>query len=256
MLIRIDGLDTYYTDEGAGDPVVLLHGWGASSQSLAPLSESLAKSFRVVSLDLPGFGWSQPPPAAWGSADYALHVGRWMSEMEIGSAAVLGHSFGGRIAICLAGGQPARVARLVLVASAGIRPRRRAGFRARVAATKLVKWFFSLPGWGVVGRRIIARRLERTGSRDYRAAGRLRPTLVKLVNEDLTEVLPTIQVPTLILWGSRDQEVPRSAMEIMHAKIARSRLVVIEEAGHFPFLDAPEEFGRRLTAFLHEGTSG
>ena len=81
MLIRIDGLDTYYTDEGAGDPVVLLHGWGASSQSLAPLSETLAKSFRVVSLDLPGFGWSQPPPAAWDSADYALHVGRWMSEM-------------------------------------------------------------------------------------------------------------------------------------------------------------------------------
>lgn len=255
MLIRIDGLDTYYTDEGAGDPVVLLHGWGASSQSFAPLSETLAKSFRVVSMDLPGFGWSQPPPAAWGSTDYASHVGRLLSEMEIRSAAVLGHSFGGRIAICLAGGQPGRVARLVLVASAGIRPRRGAGFRARVAATKLVKWFFSLPGWGEVGRRIIARRLERTGSRDYRAAGRMRPTLVKLVNEDLTGVLPTIQVPTLILWGSRDQEVPRSAMEIMHAKIARSRLVVLEAAGHFPFLDAPEEFDRMLTAFLQEGTS-
>lgn len=255
MLIRIGGLDTYFTDEGAGDPVVLLHGWGASSQSFALLSGTLAKSFRVLALDLPGFGWSQPPPGAWGSAEYASHVGQLLAEVEIGTAAIVGHSSGGRIAIRLAGGQPARVARLALVASAGIRPRRGARYHARVAATKVVKWFFCLPGWGEAGRRIIAGRLERTGSKDYRAAGRMRPTLVKLVNEDLTDLLPAIQVPTLILWGSRDQDVPRSAMEIMHARIARSRLVVFEGAGHFPFLDAPEKFGRTLTAFFREGES-
>jgi pimeloyl-ACP methyl ester carboxylesterase len=119
-----------------------------------------------------------------------------------------------------------------------------------VAATKVVKWFFSLPGWGEIGRRIIARRLERSGSRDYRAAGRMRPTLVKLVNEDLAALLPAIQAPTLILWGDLDREVPKGAMEIMQARIAHSRLVVFEGAGHFPFLDAPEEFGRTLTAFL------
>jgi pimeloyl-ACP methyl ester carboxylesterase len=256
VLIRVGGLDTYYTDEGSGDAVVLLHGWGASSQSFALLSGTLAKSFRVVTPDLPGFGWSQPPPAAWGTGEYASHVGKLLSEVGIGTAAILGHSFGGRIAIRLAGEQPTRVARLALVASAGIRPPRGAGYHARVAATKIVKWFFSLPGWGGVGRRIIARRLERAGSRDYRAAGRMRPTLVRLVNEDLTDLLPAIQAPTLILWGSRDQEVPKSAMEILHAKIARSRLVVVEGAGHFPFLDAPEEFSRHLDGFLREGVSG
>jgi pimeloyl-ACP methyl ester carboxylesterase len=256
VLIRVGGLDTYYTDEGSGDPVVLLHGWGASSQSFALLSGTLVKSFRILVLDLPGFGWSQPPPAAWGTREYASHVGQVLSEAGIGSAAVLGHSFGGRIAIRLAGEQPRRVTRLALVASAGIRPRRGLGYHARVAATKIVKGFFSLPGWGEAGRRIIARRLERTGSRDYRAAGRMRPTLVRLVNEDLADVLPAIQAPTLILWGSHDQEVPKSAMEIMHARIVRSRLVVFEGAGHFPFLDAPEEFGRTLTAFLQEGVSG
>lgn len=81
----------------------------------------------------------------------------------------------------------------------------------------------------------------------------MRPTLVKLVNEDLTGLLPRIQAPTLILWGSRDEEVPRSAMETMHARIPQSRLVVLEGAGHFPFLDAPEECCRRLRDFLQEG---
>jgi pimeloyl-ACP methyl ester carboxylesterase len=253
VLIRIGGLDTYFTDEGAGDPVVLLHGWGASGQSFIGLRATLATSFRVVTLDLPGFGWSAPPPAAWGTPEYASHVGQLLSEVKIDTAAFVGHSFGGRVSIRLAAEQPARVARLALVASAGIRPHRGPGFHARQVATKIVKWFFSLPGWGGLGRRLIARRLERTGSRDYRAAGRMRPTLVKLVNEDLAECLPAIQAPTLILWGSLDPEVPKSAMELMHARIAGSRLVVFEGAGHFPFLDAPEEFGRTLTAFLGGG---
>jgi pimeloyl-ACP methyl ester carboxylesterase len=253
VLIRIGDLDTYYADEGAGDPVLLLHGWGASSESFAGLRGELAKSFRVLTPDLPGFGWSQPPPVAWGSAEYALHVERLLSEVGIGTAACVGHSNGGRIAIRLASQKSVWVSRLALVASAGIRPARSPRARARVAVTKLAKWFFGLPGWGQTGRRIIARRLERTGSRDYRAAGRMRPTLVKLVNEDLIELLPAIQAPTLILWGSRDREVPQSAMETMHAQIAGSRLVMFETAGHFPFLDVPEEFSRRLIAFLHEG---
>jgi pimeloyl-ACP methyl ester carboxylesterase len=119
-----------------------------------------------------------------------------------------------------------------------------------VGTAKLVKRFFSLPGWGATGQRVIAKWFARFGSRDYRTAGAMRPTLVKVVNEDLTPLLPAIQAPTLILWGDRDQEVPRSAMEIMATRIPRSRLVVFGGAGHFPFLDAPEEFGRAVREFL------
>lgn len=253
MLARINGLDTYFTLEGRGEPVVLLHGWGASSQSLAPLCGALADSFRVLAVDLPGFGWSQGPPAAWGTTEYAGHIERLLQEAGVGRVALVGHSFGGRIAIALAAGQPARVSRLVLVASTGIRPRRRAGYYVRVAAAKLARWFFSLPGWGATGERIIATVSGRLGSRDYRAAGRMRPILVKVVNEDLAPLLPSIQAPTLILWGDRDQEVPRSAMDLMAARIPRSRLVVFEGAGHFPFLDAPETFCGMVKAFLQVG---
>jgi len=250
VLLRINGLETYYAAEGQGDPVVLLHGWGTSSQSLAPLSGALATTFRVLAVDLPGFGWSQPPPSAWGTQEYAGHILRLMQETGIDRAALVGHSFGGRIAIALAAAEPRRVSRLALVASAGIRPPRGAGYYLRVATAKLVKGVFSLPGWGATGQRLIAKWFARVGSRDYRTAGAMRPTLVKVVNEDLTPLLPAIQAPTLILWGDQEQEVPRSAMETMAARIPRSRLVVFAGAGHFPFRDAPEEFGRALREFL------
>jgi pimeloyl-ACP methyl ester carboxylesterase len=255
VLIRINGLETYFTEAGRGDPVVLLHGWGTSSESLVPLCEALADSFRVLAVDLPGFGWSQAPPVAWGTADYAAHVERLMQETRVTGAALVGHSFGGRIAITLAAKQPARVSRLVLVASAGLRPRRQAGYFVRVGVVKLTRWFFSLPGWGATGQRTISRMSDRFGSRDYRAAGKMRPTLVKVVNEDLTPLLPAIQAPTLILWGDRDQEVPRSTMEIMAARVPRARLIVFEGAGHFPFLDTPEKFCETVKGFLRAGES-
>lgn len=253
MLLRINGLETYFEEAGRGDPVVLLHGWQASSQNLAALAAGLSDTFRVLTADLPGFGWSQPPPVAWGTAEYAAHVERLMQETGMVGASLLGHSFGGRVAIRLAATQPALVPRLVLVASSGIRPRRRIGYYARVSSYKLARWLFSLPGWGGTGRRLIARVSGRFGSRDYRAAGSMRPTLVRLVNEDLTPLLPAVQAPTLILWGDRDQEVPRGAMEIMAAGIPHARLLVFEGAGHFPFLDAPEPFCRTVKEFLREG---
>jgi pimeloyl-ACP methyl ester carboxylesterase len=255
VLLRINGLETYFTEAGRGDPVVLLHGWGTSSESLVPLCGALADSFRVLTVDLPGFGWSQTPPVAWGTADYAGHIERLMQETGVAGAALVGHSFGGRIAITLAAKQPARVSRLVLVASAGIRPRRRLGYYVRVGAVKLVRWFFSLPGWGAVGQRMISKMYDRFGSRDYRAAGPMRPTLVKVVNEDLTPLLPAVQAPTLILWGDQDRDVPRSAMEIMAARISHARLVVFEGAGHFPFLDMPEKFCETVKGFLRAGGS-
>jgi pimeloyl-ACP methyl ester carboxylesterase len=254
-LARINGLETYYAAEGQGAPVVLLHGWGTSSQSLTPLCEDLATTFHVLAVDLPGFGWSQPPPSAWGTQEYAGHILRLMQATGIDRAALVGHSFGGRVAIALAAVEPRRISRLVLVASAGVRRPRGPGYYLRVATAKLIKRFFSLPGWGATGQRFIAKVSGRIGSRDYRAAGTMRPTLVRLVNEDLTPILPAIQAPTLILWGDRDQEVPRSAMETMATKIPQSRLVVISGAGHFPFLDAREEFGRTVREFLQAGGS-
>lgn len=249
-MIRINGLESFYQLEGQGDPVVLLHGWGASSQSLAGVAACLAPTCRVVSVDLPGFGWSQAPPAAWGTADYADHIRQLLDEIRIEKAALLGHSFGGRIAIQLASCHPERVARLVLVASAGVRPKRGPRYYVRVTTFKALRRLLTLPGMEGVGNRLLSRWQAKVGSRDYLAAGRLRPTLVKVVNEDLTPALVSVQAPTLLVWGDQDQEVRRPAMEIMAARIPRARLKVFVGAGHFPFQDAPEAFCQAAKEFL------
>jgi pimeloyl-ACP methyl ester carboxylesterase len=250
VLIRINGLETFYQLDGQGDPVVLLHGWGASSQSLAGVATCLAPFFRVLSVDLPGFGWSQAPPVAWGVADYADHVRQLLDDVRIERAALLGHSFGGRTAIRLASRHPERVGRLILVASAGVRPRRGPRYYARVAIAKALRRVVALPGLEGMGSRLLSRWQAKVGSRDYLAAGRLRPTLVKVVNEDLTPALGLIQAPTLLLWGDQDQEVRRPAMEVMAARIPGARLHVLPGAGHFPFQDAPEAFCRAVQEFL------
>lgn len=253
MLIRALGLETYVQQAGQGPHLLLLHGWGASSQSFAGLAATLAAGYRVTAVDLPGFGFSQPPPAAWGSAEYRQHAAALLDALGIARAAVLGHSFGGRVALRLAAELPERVARLVLVAAAGLRSPRTAAGRLRVAATTLLRRLSDLPGLRRPGSRWLERWRQRVGSRDYREAGAMRPTLVRVVNEDLAPLLPRVTAPTLILWGDQDREVGQAAMQTMQAQIPGARLVVFPGAGHFPFADRPAEFADHLQAFLGQG---
>lgn len=255
MLTRVNDLDTHFALWGEGEPVILLHGWGTSGESLGGIAKGLEDRFRAYAIDLPGFGWTPPPLAAWGTRDYASHVEAFMDGIGVSSASVLGHSFGGRVALALAAQSPHRVRSLILVGSAGIRPRRGPGYALKVAAAKLGKRLFSFPVWGKLGDRIVSTVSQRVGSRDYRNAGRMRTTLIKVVNEDLRGILASIGVPTLIVWGDRDGEVPRSSMEIMAQGIRGSQLEVLEGAGHFPFVDRPERFGKLVRDFLCHGRS-
>jgi len=253
VLTRVNDLDTHFTFCGEGEPVVLLHGWGASAESLGGIAKTLEDQFRVFAIDLPGFGWTPPPPAAWGTREYAAHVEAFMGSNAIQSPNLLGHSFGGRIALALAAQSPHRVRRLVLVASAGIRANLRPRYYLKVGAVKLAKRVFSFPIWGRLGERILSTVHQRVGSRDYRNAGQMRRTLVRVVNEDLRDILSSIQAPTLIIWGDRDLEVSRSSMEIIAGGIRGSQLEIMEGAGHFPFVDMPERFGKLVRDFLCRG---
>ncbi|PWB42448.1 MAG: alpha/beta hydrolase [Candidatus Methylomirabilota bacterium] len=250
MLIRVGDLDTHFTVWGEGRPVLLLHGWGMSGESLSPIAKTLGDRFRVYALDLPGFGWTPAASTTWGTWEYASYVEAFMDRVGIPKAGLIGHSFGGRIALVLAAQRPGRITDLVLVGSAGIRPTRGLRYHIKVGAVKLAKRCFSIPLWGRLGERIIAGIYGRIGSRDYRNAGPMRATLVKVVAEDLRDMLSSIRVPTLIIWGDKDQEVPFSSMQIMARGIQGSRLEVFEGAGHFPFVDRPDRFGRVVREFL------
>jgi pimeloyl-ACP methyl ester carboxylesterase len=244
----IAGLSTRYLVRGSGPAVLVLHGWGASIETVFPIVAGLERVGTVYALDLPGFGQSAPPPQPWGVEEYQAFVASFMDVLGIERASIVGHSNGGRIAIGIASTEPRRVTKLVLVNSAGIRPKRTLRWYRRVAMAKLGKYAARLLGGP--GERLRALLIRRAGSTDYLAAGAMRPTLVRLVNSDLREHLPRIAVPTLLIWGADDTDTPLSAARLMEKLIPDAGLVVFEGAGHYSYLDQSSRFATVVSHFL------
>ena len=118
-------------------PIVVLHGWGAHIESVGPILAALEGASDLIALDLPGFGESDPPDQAWDVDSYARFMIRFLDELGVQRAHLVGHSHGGRVSIALAADEPERVGRLLLVDSAGLRPKRGWRYRRRVAVAKL-----------------------------------------------------------------------------------------------------------------------
>jgi pimeloyl-ACP methyl ester carboxylesterase len=213
-------------------PLVALHGWGQSMASLQPLAQKLAWDREVILIDLPGFGRSAWSGEDWNTRDYALCLLNALDRWGLPRVDLLGHSFGGRIGLRLASQWPGRVGRLILVDSAGIPRRRPWGQRLRHHAVRAIGVACHLlPGSAATGwyRR-------RFGSQDYLAAGHLRPTLIKTVTEDQTPGLSHITAPTLLLWGELDDTTPPEMAHRFHRLIRGSRLELLPELGHTPFV--------------------
>lgn len=250
----IDGITLAYVDEGTGDPVVLLHGWGGQAASMTPLIMGLRDKYRIVALDLPGFGGSSPPPVPWGTAEYASFVEKAVASLGILRATYIGHSFGGRIAIWLAAHSSDEVQALVLVDAAGIRPPITLRRRARQTFYKAARAVLRLRILGAQGPALQERLATRFGSADYRAVtGVMRASMVKTINLDLTGLLGGIRAPTLLLWGEKDTETPVADGRKMECLIHGSRLIIVSNAGHFSYLDSPAFVNSVVVAFL-QGT--
>ena len=244
MNIEVGGIGVNCRIQGEGEWLLLLHGWGADLRCFDRIFRDFSASFRVAALDLPGFGLSGDPDGEWGVGDYAAFVTKFMDKLGIDHATLLGHSFGGRISIKLAS-SPAtagRIDRLILTGSAGLRRKRPLRGRIRGALFRTLSRLF--PGL----REKFARKFA---SRDYLAATPLmRRCLIKAVSEDLAPLLPSIRKPTLLVWGADDAETPVADGHTMHRLIPGSRLEVLENAGHFAFLNHPDEFSGLMKGFL------
>ncbi len=246
MYANVSGCRVYYERAGAGRPLLFLHGWGSSSQSFKPLFLRAAANRTVIAPDFPGFGLSAPPPDAWGTREYAEMTKLFLDQIGVASADVLAHSFGARVALVLAREHPETVGKLALTGAAGIRLKKSVPFYKR-ALSKIGKaaGVFGPPGvW------IKNRLYSKIASADYLSAGAMRPVLVRVVNENLTPILQEITQQTLLIWGERDADVPLSAARIMFAEIKNSSLAVIPGAGHYAFVDRPDEFHSAIKDFL------
>jgi pimeloyl-ACP methyl ester carboxylesterase len=240
-------------DRGSGHPLLLLHGWGVSSDLFAPLLDVLAPGRRLIVPDLPGFGATAAPEMPWSVHDYAAWSVALLDRLGIETCDLIGHSNGGRIGIVLAATHPGRVRRMVLTGSAGIRPRRTWRGAARVRSYKVLRALERSSAVPSVLRRAAGRNADQRGSADYRAvSGVMRGTLVRLVNEDVRGLLPRLHLPVLLIWGDQDSETPIDDGRLMERLIPDAGLVEFEGAGHFAYLEQPGRFCRIVDVFLRD----
>ena len=226
---------------GVGNPAALaLHGWRRSHEDWAPLLNGLP----ALALDLPGFGASPPPPGAWGSAEYAEFLSPLLDafpDIQI----LVGHSFGGRIAVQLAARRPERFRHVILAGVPLVRvvphPTPALSFRLMRRANQ----------WGLISdNRMEALRRSR-GSDDYKALeGTMRAVLVRTVNESYEELLERIDCEVDLVWGERDQVVPVGVCERAETLIRHCHVTVCSGEGHLGPVLRPTELRRIVTRSL------
>lgn len=256
MKFQVQGLSTYYESQGDGDVIVLLHGWGRDVNTMRPILmflKSKMEKVRVISMDFPGFGLSDFPPSPWNIDDYVQHLLSFIDELGIPLITLLGHSFGGRVAIKFAALHPIRIKKLVLVDSAGIIPKRGINYHLKVFVAKTFKQInLALQKLGL-SMSFFHKIISNLGSEDYKHAGKMRGTFVRVVNQDLKKFMPMIKCDTLLIWGDKDEATPLQDAFSMKSLIPNSSLVVIKGAGHYSFLDDFDAFAKTLLSFLGGG---
>lgn len=240
--LRIGDMDCTYAGFGSADeaqPVILaLHGWGASADLIAPLAARLAdKGLRIFAPDLPGFGESAPPPQAWSVYDYADHVLRFMDALRLDRVHLFGHSFGGRLSLILGAQQPQRIISIALSNSAGVPPRKNPIVQARTSLYKGIRDGLKAVGLTTLSDKLRDAYVARYASADYKSAGVLRESFVKIVNENLLPTATRIKAPTLLIWGAQDEDTPLWQGQKLQAAIPNAGIVVYDDAGHYSYLD-------------------
>jgi pimeloyl-ACP methyl ester carboxylesterase len=212
--------------------LVFLHGWGGTRDSLRGIGTLFQHTHTVHLLDLPGFGDAPPPPADWDTNHYADLVQQYVLDRVHGTIILIGHSFGGRISVRLGARRLSQIHGLVLMGVPGLPQPALSRVRLRRTGIRLLRRVL-IAAKPIAGDGPVQWHSSRFGSKDYQAAGALRPILVKTVNEDLTESAKTIACPVLLLWGSDDTETPPwLALRYQEILDGRSRLELLPHKDH------------------------
>lgn len=214
---------------------IFLHGWGQSGKCFSNILKHF-KGCQNITIDFPPFGASGQPHG-WNLYSYANMVMSLCDHLKIERCNLIGHSFGGRIAILIASLKPSLVDKMVLVGSAGMKPKHKISYYFNVFSYKILKFFGYFP--------------KNAGSSDYcKLSDDMKKTFVSIVNTPLEEYCPQIVARTLIVFGERDNETPVYMAKRLNRLIKNSELVILEGAGHFVFVDREMAFVRVTKNFL------
>lgn len=235
--VRVSGYPIRYRTAGEGEPLVLLHGLSGSSDWWRRNVPELARRYQVFLLDLPGFGAMRRQRRRFSLAESAAWLLAWAEAVGLERMSLVGHSMGGYVGIKLAAEHPETVDRLVLVAPAGTTGRRsiiRHLPPLLLAAYRSTPSFFPMFVYDTL----------RMGPATLWRASR------EILAADVSEELPGISTPTLLVWGEQDPLVPPTTGKLLRSQMPSSRLVVLEGTSHVPMFDRPEEFNETLLSFL------
>jgi pimeloyl-ACP methyl ester carboxylesterase len=261
--MRIDGVSVRYIDEGHGFPVVLLHGFGGSAFDFRTLLPALTDRFRVVAVDLPGFGYSDRDVPEISSAAWIETLVGLLSELHIERAVFVGHSMGGGVVQRFADAHPEKVERLVLVDSVSAAERRRAA-----SLTAPVSLIATIVQGGIALFGGANRLLDRTVADPSRLTptareGHLEPLRIRgsaaAVRQMLADSareepidLTRLTMPVLLLWGEQDRVVKLNVAERLLGTLPNARIEVVPDAGHLVLEEQPEAANRIVLAFLDD----
>lgn len=246
MKVIVDGIATEYKDEGQGLPIVMLHGWKHSLEVFDGIMPEL-RGYRIIRIDLPGFGGSEVPPKAWCVADYVHHVACVLERLDIQPFAIVGHSFGGRVIIKGMSERNLSAQKIVLIASAGNAKRNTYRLLIYKTLAKIGKAIAVV--FPALGSRLRASVYAHAGS-DYGQAGALKDTFRKVVHEDLRAAAALIHTPALLIWGEQDDVTPLSDGTDLARVIPGSALEIVPGAGHNVHIERPRDVAEMVRRFI------
>lgn len=239
MRVNIKDVEVNYIQYGEGKDILLLHGWGQNIEMMKPIGDALKDRFRITILDLPGFGQSTEPKESWTIEKYSNMLEEFIKVADIKKPIVMGHSFGGRVAIRYSSRNP--IEKLVLFGSPCIRIEEKLSLTVRI-----LKKLKTLPGLNNFGEYM----KKYIGSRDYKAASPImRQTLVEVVNEDLSKFAREIEEPTLLIWGEYDTEAPVSEARELEKIMIDAALIVLPGT-HYAYLENLQQVINILKSFI------
>lgn len=245
--IKVDGININYKLEGTGKPVILLHGWGQNIEMMDFIFNHLKDNLRVLSYDFAGHGRSEEPLEPWGVKEYTDNLSKLIKEFNMDNPILIGHSFGCRVAITYASSN--KVNKMILTGAAGIKPKRGLDYKLRVSTFKTLKKVVNLTG----STKLKESLSNKFGSSDYKnTTGVMRESFVKIVNDDVSDILSDVTCPTLLVWGELDEAVDLSMARIMEEKMKDAALVIFEKDDHFAYYHQWQRFNLVIDAMLEK----
>lgn len=258
-VVEVDGLRVGFDRRGDGDPVVFVHGYvGDGAATWRPQLDVLSEQFELIAVDLPGAGESADPDEAFGLSGFAGAVADLITALDLAQPHLVGLSFGGAVAIEFCRSHQDRISTLTLVGAyagwggsldhAEVQRRLEQALRlSELGPQQLVDALLPTMFTDRADPDVVAAYGENLAS--FHPAG-LR-AMARACAEDVSEVVPSIRVPTLLVYGAEDTRAPAGVAHELLSAIPEAELIQLPGAGHACNVDAANEFNQVLTRFLH-----